>query len=117
MNPDFISKILGSEENRVKVTAKNLTNIEEYKDLIFNINIPRGELRKSDSLSKFHNFVQRSVDSGIISRQEAVSMIPPLLMKIHDKDAILDMCAAPGLVFFNFRFKNSSIFGGFLQEL
>ncbi|CAB1320713.1 unnamed protein product [Coregonus sp. 'balchen'] len=35
-------------------------------------------------------------ESGNISRQEAVSMIPPLLMKIEPHHKILDMCAAPG---------------------
>uniref|UniRef100_A0A671LBG9 tRNA (cytosine(34)-C(5))-methyltransferase n=1 Tax=Sinocyclocheilus anshuiensis TaxID=1608454 RepID=A0A671LBG9_9TELE len=34
--------------------------------------------------------------SGNISRQEAVSMIPPLLLKIEPQHKILDMCAAPG---------------------
>uniref|UniRef100_A0A8C1SQL4 tRNA (cytosine(34)-C(5))-methyltransferase n=1 Tax=Cyprinus carpio TaxID=7962 RepID=A0A8C1SQL4_CYPCA len=34
--------------------------------------------------------------TGYKSRQEAVSMIPPLLMKIEPQHKILDMCAAPG---------------------
>lgn len=33
---------------------------------------------------------------GNISRQEAVSMVPPLLMDIKSHHKILDMCAAPG---------------------
>lgn len=33
---------------------------------------------------------------GNISRQEAVSMVPPLLMNIKSHHKILDMCAAPG---------------------
>jgi 16S rRNA C967 or C1407 C5-methylase (RsmB/RsmF family) len=33
---------------------------------------------------------------GNISRQEAVSMIPPLFMDIKPHHKILDMCAAPG---------------------
>ena len=32
----------------------------------------------------------------MISRQEAVSMIPPMLMQTKSSDKILDMCAAPG---------------------
>ena len=42
----------------------------------------------------FHVVVTRY--QGNISRQEAVSMIPPLLMKIESHHKILDMCAAPG---------------------
>ena len=38
------------------------------------------ELKKNSDLSKFHKFIQKSVDSGLISRQEAVSMIPPMLL-------------------------------------
>ncbi|KAB1281340.1 tRNA -methyltransferase [Camelus dromedarius] len=35
-------------------------------------------------------------EKGNISRQEAVSMIPPLLLNAHPHHKILDMCAAPG---------------------
>ncbi|KAH0618043.1 hypothetical protein JD844_016993 [Phrynosoma platyrhinos] len=34
--------------------------------------------------------------NGNISRQEAVSMIPPLLLNVQPHHKILDMCAAPG---------------------
>ncbi|KAG8512397.1 tRNA (cytosine(34)-C(5))-methyltransferase [Galemys pyrenaicus] len=37
-----------------------------------------------------------SASKGNISRQEAVSMIPPLLLNAHPHHKILDMCAAPG---------------------
>ena len=33
---------------------------------------------------------------GKLSRQEAVSMLPPLLLRIAPGDAVLDLCAAPG---------------------
>ncbi len=33
---------------------------------------------------------------GNISRQEAVSMIPPLLLDVKPHHKVLDMCAAPG---------------------
>lgn len=33
---------------------------------------------------------------GHISRQEAVSMIPPLLLNPDSNHLVLDMCAAPG---------------------
>jgi 16S rRNA C967 or C1407 C5-methylase (RsmB/RsmF family) len=35
-------------------------------------------------------------DSGLISRQELVSMLPPLCLNIQSNDLVLDMCAAPG---------------------
>jgi 16S rRNA C967 or C1407 C5-methylase (RsmB/RsmF family) len=96
MNPDFVKKMLGGEDFGIKITPKNLTNRPNHQNLIFNINIPRLELRKNENLTKFHKFIQNSVDSGLISRQEAVSMIPPLLMDIQPSDMVFDSCAAPG---------------------
>uniref|UniRef100_A0A8C7FP90 tRNA (cytosine(34)-C(5))-methyltransferase n=1 Tax=Oncorhynchus kisutch TaxID=8019 RepID=A0A8C7FP90_ONCKI len=65
-------------------------------DLAWHTNMSRKILRKSPLLEKFHQFLVSETESGNISRQEAVSMIPPLLMKIEPHHKILDMCAAPG---------------------
>uniref|UniRef100_A0A4W3HN56 tRNA (cytosine(34)-C(5))-methyltransferase n=1 Tax=Callorhinchus milii TaxID=7868 RepID=A0A4W3HN56_CALMI len=65
-------------------------------ELAWHINISRKMLRKSPVLEKFHQFLVSETESGNISRQEAVSMIPPLLMDIKPHHKILDMCAAPG---------------------
>ncbi|TRY60224.1 hypothetical protein DNTS_026373 [Danionella cerebrum] len=65
-------------------------------DLAWHTNLSRKILRKSPLLEKFHQFLVSETESGNISRQEAVSMIPPLLMKIEPQHKILDMCAAPG---------------------
>lgn len=43
-----------------------------------------------------HDFSPCCIFKGNISRQEAVSMIPPLLMDIQPHQWVLDMCAAPG---------------------
>uniref|UniRef100_A0A8B9HG40 tRNA (cytosine(34)-C(5))-methyltransferase n=1 Tax=Astyanax mexicanus TaxID=7994 RepID=A0A8B9HG40_ASTMX len=59
-------------------------------------NMSRKILRKSPLLEKFHQFLVSETECGNISRQEAVSMIPPLLLKIEPHHKILDMCAAPG---------------------
>lgn len=44
--------------------------------------------------------VQKSLnilnEYGVISRQELVSMLPPLMLNISKGDFVLDMCAAPG---------------------
>uniref|UniRef100_A0A8C2D8Z0 tRNA (cytosine(34)-C(5))-methyltransferase n=1 Tax=Cyprinus carpio TaxID=7962 RepID=A0A8C2D8Z0_CYPCA len=65
-------------------------------ELAWHTNLSRKILRKSPLLEKFHQFLVSETESGNISRQEAVSMIPPLLMKIEPQHKILDMCAAPG---------------------
>ena len=93
---NYINSLLGEKSNIVKVSKKILTNLPEWKDIVYNINIPRMELKKNSDLSKFHKFIQKSVDSGLISRQEAVSMIPPMLLNTKRGENIFDMCAAPG---------------------
>ncbi|KAK6490465.1 RNA cytosine-C(5)-methyltransferase NSUN2-like [Huso huso] len=65
-------------------------------ELAWHTNMSRKILRKSPLLEKFHQFLVSETESGNISRQEAVSMIPPLLLKIAPHHKILDMCAAPG---------------------
>ncbi|KAJ2605882.1 tRNA (cytosine-5-)-methyltransferase ncl1 [Coemansia sp. RSA 1722] len=58
--------------------------------------IPRMALKKSEQLSKFHSFLVTETEVGNISRQEAVSMVPPLFLDVQPNHYVLDMCAAPG---------------------
>ncbi|KAJ1948559.1 tRNA (cytosine-5-)-methyltransferase ncl1, partial [Linderina pennispora] len=51
---------------------------------------------KSPELAKFHSFLVTETEVGNISRQEAVSMVPPLLLDVQPEHFVLDMCAAPG---------------------
>uniref|UniRef100_A0A7N9AYI7 tRNA (cytosine(34)-C(5))-methyltransferase n=1 Tax=Mastacembelus armatus TaxID=205130 RepID=A0A7N9AYI7_9TELE len=74
-----------------------ITGYKRYPDeQAWHTNMSRKIIRKSPLLEKFHQFLVSETESGNISRQEAVSMIPPLLMKIEPHHKILDMCAAPG---------------------
>uniref|UniRef100_A0A667XY50 tRNA (cytosine(34)-C(5))-methyltransferase n=1 Tax=Myripristis murdjan TaxID=586833 RepID=A0A667XY50_9TELE len=74
-----------------------ITGYKRYPDeLAWHTNMSRKIIRKSPLLEKFHQFLVSETESGNISRQEAVSMIPPLLLKIEPHHKILDMCAAPG---------------------
>ncbi|XP_045141222.1 RNA cytosine C(5)-methyltransferase NSUN2 [Echinops telfairi] len=65
-------------------------------ELAWHTNLSRKVLRRSPQLEKFHQFLVSETESGNISRQEAVSMIPPLLLSVQPHHKILDMCAAPG---------------------
>lgn len=56
----------------------------------------RVEIRKSERLQMIHNFLISETEAGFISRQEAVSMIPPLVLDVKPHHKVLDMCAAPG---------------------
>ncbi|ORX46233.1 multisite-specific tRNA:(cytosine-C(5))-methyltransferase [Piromyces finnis] len=56
----------------------------------------RTELRKSAETAAFHKFLVSETEIGNICRQEAVSMIPPLLLNVQPHHYVIDMCAAPG---------------------
>ncbi|KAL8346798.1 hypothetical protein RB598_000608 [Gaeumannomyces tritici] len=57
---------------------------------------PKNVVRKFPPFAKFQKFLVSETSVGNISRQEVVSMIPPLLLDVKPGMAVLDMCAAPG---------------------
>ncbi|CAF3419529.1 unnamed protein product [Rotaria socialis] len=79
------------------------TAIEKPKELVWypgslawELNLSRNQLRSHPELQKLKEFLYEQTEHGNISRQEAVSMIPPLVLDIQPHHKILDMCAAPG---------------------
>ncbi|KAH8110311.1 S-adenosyl-L-methionine-dependent methyltransferase [Phellopilus nigrolimitatus] len=64
--------------------------------LAWHLNVPRKELRRSPEYKRFHSFLVYETEVGNISRQEAVSMIPPLFLDVRPCHAVVDLCAAPG---------------------
>ncbi|KAH7904979.1 S-adenosyl-L-methionine-dependent methyltransferase [Hygrophoropsis aurantiaca] len=64
--------------------------------LAWQFNVSKKVLRKSVEFKKFHSFLVFETEVGNISRQEAVSMIPPLLLDVQPYHKVIDMCAAPG---------------------
>lgn len=60
------------------------------------LSLGRREVRKNEALSSFHKWLVDACESGQMVRQEAVSMIPPLLLQVQGGQKVLDMCAAPG---------------------
>ncbi|KAH9477926.1 Multisite-specific tRNA:(cytosine-C(5))-methyltransferase trm4b [Psilocybe cubensis] len=68
-----------------------------YPDgLAWHFNVPKKVLRRSPEFKKFHSFLVFETEVGNISRQEAVSMLPPLLLEVEPHHLAMDMCAAPG---------------------
>ncbi|XP_031491987.1 uncharacterized protein LOC116258757 isoform X1 [Nymphaea colorata] len=68
-----------------------------YPDkLAWQVNFSRMQLRKNQTLERFHEFLKQENEIGNITRQEAVSMVPPLFLDVQPDQRILDMCAAPG---------------------
>ncbi|KAF9788609.1 cytosine-5--methyltransferase [Thelephora terrestris] len=68
-----------------------------YPDgLAWQFNVPKKVLRKNPEFKKFHSFLVYETEVGNISRQEAVSMLPPLFLQVEPHHKVMDMCAAPG---------------------
>ncbi|KAH8699099.1 putative methyltransferase [Talaromyces proteolyticus] len=57
---------------------------------------PKNVIRRFPPFSAFQKFLVAEADVGNITRQEVVSMIPPLLLDVRPGMTVLDMCAAPG---------------------
>ncbi|XP_028755187.1 tRNA (cytosine(34)-C(5))-methyltransferase isoform X1 [Neltuma alba] len=66
------------------------------ENLAWHSNFSRMQLRKNQTLERFHEFLKLENEIGNITRQEAVSMVPPLFLNVQPNHFVLDMCAAPG---------------------
>ncbi|RNF12493.1 tRNA (cytosine34-C5)-methyltransferase [Trypanosoma conorhini] len=58
--------------------------------------ISRGELKRSGELKELKKIIAAMNEGGYLTRQEAVSMLPPVLLQVRPGHRVLDMCAAPG---------------------
>ncbi|CDW54989.1 tRNA (cytosine(34) C(5)) methyltransferase [Trichuris trichiura] len=87
----LVSQLFSHQFNR-KVFPSSL-----YPDgLAFELNMDKKSFRRHPEFRQLHKFLVAETACGILSRQEAVSMIPPLLMDVKPTHYVLDMCAAPG---------------------
>lgn len=92
---DFMKSLQAEDSNGCEVEA--VKPIPWYPDnLAWQSNFSRNQLRKNQTLERFHEFLKLENESGNITRQEAVSMIPPLFLDVRPHHFVLDMCAAPG---------------------
>lgn len=62
----------------------------------YQVSIDKQTLRRNSALKPFHEWLKIQTDSGFVTRQEAVSMIPPVVLDPKPHHIILDMAAAPG---------------------
>ena len=68
-----------------------------YPDgLAWGMTTPKKIVRRYAPFASFQKFLVSETSVGNISRQEAVSMIPPLLLDVRSHMTVLDLCAAPG---------------------
>ncbi|RMZ87439.1 hypothetical protein DV736_g5334, partial [Chaetothyriales sp. CBS 134916] len=68
-----------------------------YPDqLAWYMTTPKQIIRRFAPFKSFQTFLVAETDVGNITRQEIVSMIPPLCMDVKPWHTVLDLCAAPG---------------------
>lgn len=103
-----LSLELEEKKESPTLSKEDLLELENLKDLSFKkinwypgemvweLNLDKSKLKRSKLLDKVHEYLQKASDSGLITRQELVSMIPPLLLDVKSSDIVFDMCAAPG---------------------
>lgn len=53
------------------------------RQLAWQMGFSRMQLRKVPILAEMHEFIKRETAAGSISRQEAVSMVPPLFLDVQ----------------------------------
>jgi multisite-specific tRNA:(cytosine-C5)-methyltransferase/tRNA (cytosine34-C5)-methyltransferase len=52
------------------------------QDLVFEMLVPNVSLKKIDALKQVHKLIDTAKDAGLLTRQEIVSMMPPILCDI-----------------------------------
>ncbi|KAG5490300.1 hypothetical protein JKF63_00420 [Porcisia hertigi] len=58
--------------------------------------VSRGDLKRRKANRTLKKIVAAMNEGGYLTRQETVSMLPPLLLQVEPGMRVLDMCAAPG---------------------
>ncbi|KAF1808681.1 NOL1/NOP2/sun family protein [Eremomyces bilateralis CBS 781.70] len=66
------------------------------ENLAWEMKTPKNVVRRYAPFASFQKFLVSETSVGNISRQEVVSMIPPLLLDVRPGMTVLDLCAAPG---------------------
>ncbi|ODV92334.1 hypothetical protein CANCADRAFT_84943 [Tortispora caseinolytica NRRL Y-17796] len=65
-------------------------------DLALQMNVGKHVIRKNKPFADFQKFLVAETNVGHICRQEAVSMIPPIVLDVKPHHTVIDLCAAPG---------------------
>ncbi|XP_011690842.1 PREDICTED: tRNA (cytosine(34)-C(5))-methyltransferase [Wasmannia auropunctata] len=99
---DFFKEILNANSKDDKGDADGssktiLHSLPFYpEELAWQLQLTRKDIRRSEAYFRLHNFLIAETNNGSISRQEVVSMVPPLVLDVKPSHKVLDMCAAPG---------------------
>lgn len=67
-----------------------------YVPHAYQLSLDRQTIRRNTNLNDFHEWLKVQTQAGFVTRQETVSMIPPVVLNPERHHKVLDMCAAPG---------------------
>ncbi|KJP89302.1 hypothetical protein AK88_00964 [Plasmodium fragile] len=99
LNNNKYSKFIHENINqKLEHLCKNnyaITKLNE-EDQIYEIYLTRAQIKKDENYKNLYNYLINLNESGYIFRQELVSMLPVLFLKLKENFFVLDMCAAPG---------------------
>lgn len=85
------------ESNAEELEIKKPKCLTFYpQELAWQLDLTRKDIRRNEKVFRLHNFLQTETVSGNISRQEAVSMLPPLVLDVKSHHKCIDLCASPG---------------------
>ncbi|KAL8435861.1 hypothetical protein ACSSS7_002149 [Eimeria intestinalis] len=59
-------------------------------------NVSRVDLKKDENFKEIRGRIINEDYRGVLTRQEAVSMLPCLFLDLHPNHLVLDMCSSPG---------------------
>jgi multisite-specific tRNA:(cytosine-C5)-methyltransferase len=94
---DIIEKNKELAKHSVDFSNIVLERVNWFPDhLAYVMNLTRDNIRKNPGLKKLQRFINACSDAGLLTRQELVSMLPPIFLDIKPSDMVLDVCAAPG---------------------
>ena len=86
---------------------KNIKNFFSFfylrypRGLAYQLNLSRRDIRRCEAYWRLHQCLINETEMGCLSRQEAVSMIPPLLMDVQPHHKVLVIsCKKTCSVFF-----------------
>mmetsp|Transcript_7445 Transcript_7445/g.20703 ORF Transcript_7445/g.20703 Transcript_7445/m.20703 type:complete len:941 (-) Transcript_7445:2571-5393(-) len=84
----------GQPKTRTKKVAP--ANRIEYIPHGYQLSVDRRTVKRNSALAGLHEWLKVQTAAGFLTRQETVSMIPPVVLAPEPGHAVLDMCAAPG---------------------
>ncbi len=83
-------------KNGIAFEPLEIAKNERYRNQIFRLEIDKNKLKKNDIYSDLHKLIAEGMMNGLLSRQELVSMIPPIMLDVKPDHVVLDMCSSPG---------------------